>query len=68
MISQTQITDPKRPVSILFDACAVIGIGPEAFVMREKRALIMEGPRTLDIPFGGLDWERKYRLNDKYVM
>lgn len=27
----------------------------------------MEGPKTLDIPCGGLDWERKYRLNDKYM-
>ena len=25
----------------------------------------MEGPRTVDMPCGGLDWERKYRLSDK---
>lgn len=46
LISRTRITNPKRPVSVLFDVRAVIGLGPEASLIRRKTGTCHGGSKN----------------------
>jgi hypothetical protein len=51
IVTHTQVFDPEKPVSLLFDACVTI----------DK---LCEGT---DCGCGGLGWKRTYRSNEKYM-
>jgi hypothetical protein len=50
-VTQTEVFNPEKPVSLLFDACAAI----------DKLCGVTGGV------CGGLGWERTYTSNEKYM-
>jgi hypothetical protein len=52
LVSSTQVFNPDKPVSLLFDACAAID---------------QDGCKGKGCDCGGLTWERAYTSNGKYM-
>ena len=56
LVSWTQITNPKGPVSMLFDIRAVIDTGPEASVIWKKAGTCHRGPKDSWYTIQRLKW------------
>jgi hypothetical protein len=55
LISQTQVYNPKRPISVYFGVCAIIA------------KITIYQPQGIDNTCRGLAWEKAYMSSDKYM-